>query len=595
MNRIRFVIHVGPWKTGSTSLQAFLKLNRGFLKSQGILYPTGLVSDDAHHEIPNLLTNTMSRFINIAFDKNITVGSLIESYLDELRKEALSVILISSEDFAGLNSDQFTELITQVHNLKECDIELVYFDFDAHLRQESFVNQFIRGGEYINEQAEKQIFDTVKTIGPNFENATKNLGLAIRKINYDDLVSNEDIFQKVLSVVTNSNFNLKNDDIILLSEQQNISLPKQFTKILNEFNRLNTRGREFDQSCPIMTSDKFPDEQSLFLFFRESLSKISNVSKPPKVISNSSVQIVNESNFSEELYLAANKDVAAAVARGGFESGFEHFKKHGHREGRVRLDYGNTTPIDNSSITRSDFALEISEIPETNILEIGPLNKPLITSGSCSYFDLFDTEQLKEKAKGANLDPSSVPFIRFHHPNGDLGVINEKFDSVVSAHCVEHQPDLIHHLNQVSKLCKAIGSKYWVVLPDKRFCFDHFIPESRLSEIIVANNDSRRQPTNLSVLEHLALTTHNDAGRHWAGDHGIFAENLTVRWRSAQQHFEAAQGAYIDVHCWQFTPTSFPLLINALFELGYIDFECTRVHETKFNDLEFFAVLEKRR
>ena len=38
--------------------------------------------------------------------------------------------------------------------------------------------------------------------------------------------------------------------------------------------------------------------------------------------------------FSERDYLRCHRDVRAAVRRGQFESGYEHYRKHGRREGR---------------------------------------------------------------------------------------------------------------------------------------------------------------------------------------------------------------------------------------------------------------------
>jgi len=38
--------------------------------------------------------------------------------------------------------------------------------------------------------------------------------------------------------------------------------------------------------------------------------------------------------FVEGAYLLCNRDVLAAVNRGDFTSGFEHYQKHGRREGR---------------------------------------------------------------------------------------------------------------------------------------------------------------------------------------------------------------------------------------------------------------------
>lgn len=305
--------------------------------------------------------------------------------------------------------------------------------------------------------------------------------------------------------------------------------------------------------------------------------------------------IATDSNFSEKGYLAANRDVLDAIQSGTFISGLDHFSKHGKFESRLQLMDVDAEYFINNQITRQIFAKEIEAHSEGGILEIGPLNKPLITGKNCKYFDLCNTDELRQKAIGANLDPETVPNIDFFDKNGDLSIINEKFDVVFSAHCIEHQPDLIRHLNQVSNCAKNIGSKYWLIIPDKRYCFDHFFPESRFTEIIQAHEESRTKPGKLQVLEHFSLTTHNEANRHWRGDHGVFGENIKSRWSAGLKHFDAANGGYIDVHCWQFTPKSFFETINLLFELGYIDFICTRYHETAINDLEFYAVLEKKR
>ena len=41
-----------------------------------------------------------------------------------------------------------------------------------------------------------------------------------------------------------------------------------------------------------------------------------------------------EFSFDEREYLRCNPDVRAAVARGQFPSGFDHYRGHGRREGR---------------------------------------------------------------------------------------------------------------------------------------------------------------------------------------------------------------------------------------------------------------------
>lgn len=128
---------------------------------------------------------------------------------------------------------------------------------------------------------------------------------------------------------------------------------------------------------------------------------------------------------------------------------------------------------------------------------------------------------------------------------------------ILSCHAIEHQIDFIQHLKDVSDLLHENGY-YVVICPDKRYCFDHFIPESNIAEIIAAHNIPSNSHSIKYVIEHRALTCHNDPSRHWAGDHGD-AEIDVERIKGAINEYEKAkiENRYIDVHSLQFTPSSF--------------------------------------
>jgi hypothetical protein len=245
------------------------------------------------------------------------------------------------------------------------------------------------------------------------------------------------------------------------------------------------------------------------------------------------------------------------------------------------------------AVSRSTFIQQILAARQGDILEIGPLNRPLATGHFMKYFDLLPTAELKARAVEQGLNPDSVPWINFHDSNGNLSVITETFSDVISAHGLEHQPDLIRHLQNVSKILNSKSARYWLVLPDKRYCFDSLIPETKITEVIEAFEMGITKPSIWKVIEHRALTTHNDSTEHWKGNHGPQNVNLKSRWEAAKQEFNNSNGAYIDVHCWQFTPDSFVDLINGLYELGFIDFSVEEIFETPENDLEFCAVLKK--
>jgi hypothetical protein len=257
-------------------------------------------------------------------------------------------------------------------------------------------------------------------------------------------------------------------------------------------------------------------------------------------------------------------------------------------------NFSVSIPLQNHTLNRNEFLhLLMKQEAESSILEIGPLNRPLVKTQFTKYFDLLPTQELKAKALSEGLDPNTVPEIDFHEPNGNLAAVNFEFDNVVSSHCIEHQPDLIRHLIQCSRLLKKQDSKYWLVVPDKRYCFDALIPESSLMEIIRAHEEQATRPSIWKVIEHRALTTHNDPTLHWNNNNGIQNQDIKVRFNAAKAEFYASPNQYIDVHCWQFTPKSFSNIINALFELELIDFQVEKVWETQENDLEFFVILKK--
>jgi len=159
-----------------------------------------------------------------------------------------------------------------------------------------------------------------------------------------------------------------------------------------------------------------------------------------------------------------NHDAAALV---------HHYETFGRAEGR------RATP----AVPREQFvALFPSRVPT---LEIGPFNNPLATGNNVRYFDVLDRDGLIERAKRFGFGHETVPQIDYVHPIGDLSIISEKFDVVISSHLVEHQPDLVRHLAQIGSLLTDEGL-YFCFIPDKRYCFDHFIAESSIADVCEA-------------------------------------------------------------------------------------------------------------
>ena len=253
-------------------------------------------------------------------------------------------------------------------------------------------------------------------------------------------------------------------------------------------------------------------------------------------------------------------------------------------------------------------------------LEISPWHNPFLIGNSVKYFGVEDSEALKKSAEGFGLPVKNIPEkIDFVSPNGDLSVVDETFDVVLSSHVIEHTPDLVRHLRGVSRLLNK-GGVYVLLIPDKRYCFDYYHPESTIAEVLEAFAAQRTISRLADVINQGYTCTHNSAVLHWLGVHGerygyrkpssekvwkveIMGEyfqddgkdaNIEKLSHLVDKYAEAvAKDKYISTHNWRFTPENFGYIVNVLNKLTLIDLSLFRLCHTIWGRQEFVAMLEK--
>ena len=258
-----------------------------------------------------------------------------------------------------------------------------------------------------------------------------------------------------------------------------------------------------------------------------------------------------------------------------------HFDEYGRNEGRAG----------SAAARRDDF---IKLVPRAGlVLEIGPWFKPALRGPHVRYFDVWDTETSKRNAASVGGDPADCPDIHYVSPNSDLSMIPERFGAVISSHVIEHQPDFIRHLNAVADLLLDSGW-YFLLVPDKRYCFDYFMPVSTIADVLDANIRKRVLHDPRNILEYGLLRTHNEPMRHWEGDHGKprMAEDFGVVQPAIDEASRYDQG-YIDTHAWRLTPEVFRALLNDLRNIGLTNMVPARVYNTVRGSSEFAAILQK--
>lgn len=288
------------------------------------------------------------------------------------------------------------------------------------------------------------------------------------------------------------------------------------------------------------------------------------------------VKLAFPSSFDAGFYRKLHADLVAFSD----EQARDHYEAHGRAEGR------RASP----AALRDGF---LTAIPASvRALEIGPFFSPVLKGESISYFDVMDSDGLRRRAKDLGHPLENVPaHIHFVSGDGDLTAIVAQFDLVLSSHCIEHQPNLVRHLNEVRDLL-APGGVFALIVPDRRYCFDALMAPSTIAEVLEASLEDRRLHRPASVIEHLALTTHNDPARHWRGDHGDVGDPA-ARARKALEVWRLHEGRYVDVHAWRFDPRSFAVICETLFEMDLSPLRVARVYDTPYGAMEFCAALER--
>ncbi|MBR5912800.1 MAG: class I SAM-dependent methyltransferase [Selenomonadaceae bacterium] len=265
----------------------------------------------------------------------------------------------------------------------------------------------------------------------------------------------------------------------------------------------------------------------------------------------------------------------------------EHYRRYAEEQGRTTCIYDRSEYLKlflNDAIAKNSL----------KVLEIGPFNNPFFVGDNVKYFDVLDTETIRERARKVSPKFEGVPpKIHYVEPNGDMSIIKEKFDIVFSSHVIEHQPDLVRHLQNVGNILND-GGMYILVIPDKRYCFDHYRNETKFFEVIDAYVNENKSHTFKSVAESNCFRAHNNSFLHWIGVHGSNELKLKEFTDMLETYAQGVKHRkYVNAHAWCFTPKVFNGIIEGLNKLNLINLKVHRLCHTIWGRFEFCCILER--
>lgn len=228
-------------------------------------------------------------------------------------------------------------------------------------------------------------------------------------------------------------------------------------------------------------------------------------------------------------------------------------------------------------------------------IEIGASYSPILpkSQGYQVYVvDHTDSESLRSKYSEQGVDVSRIEEVDAIDDGGEfseLDATREGFDFIVASHVFEHLTDPIHFLQRCERALKPDG-KLYLLIPDRRFCFDYFRPVTTSGQVLDAYLAERKTHSAGALFDHHAYNAIRNGSHVWAeASGGDFKFGGTVH--AGYEVATRGMDDYIDCHAWVFTPSSFRLIIEDIKSLGMISMGETFFHPSI--GCEFFIVLSK--
>lgn len=247
--------------------------------------------------------------------------------------------------------------------------------------------------------------------------------------------------------------------------------------------------------------------------------------------------------------------------------------------------------------------LLLAGIPRTaKVLEVGPSYSPIAPRADgwdTTIVDHASREELTEKyRREPDVWVDRIENVDFIWSAGSLAdsvtaALHGTFDVLIASHVIEHVPDVIAFFRATATLLHGGGTMILAV-PDKRFCFDYFRPLATTAHVLEAHESGRVRHARRTAFEQLAYSVNNNGAGAW-GQEPVSELAFTLPFATAVELLDSFDSnpdmPYVDMHAWQFTPSSFELIVLELAALGHADWAVESI--TQSEGCEFHVRLRR--
>ena len=278
---MKYIIHAGPGKTGTKTLQGCWNKNRELLRLQGVHYPQNYRNLNAHHQVPHSIAGNLE-ILEAIFQQDLSDFDL-HLYLQNIRKEAENLgcnqILLSSESFARLTIDEFNSFFKEILIEQTDRADILWIDREINSAMESYIWQGINTGDYW-EESQREFLRNKIQVRQNHSNVliqefAPRSNIKIHVIPYQD-VDGISYIRKVHEIFLPADIS---EQMVQETSRQplNRSGSSAMKDKLNMFNSINVVRDWAFLDSKLVHSNEFPKERQRFEKYRELLWENENL------------------------------------------------------------------------------------------------------------------------------------------------------------------------------------------------------------------------------------------------------------------------------------------------------------------------------
>ena len=248
-------------------------------------------------------------------------------------------------------------------------------------------------------------------------------------------------------------------------------------------------------------------------------------------------------------------------------------------------------------LKRRQLIQQAIDFRQATILEIGAFDNPTFMRHEANvyYCDYFCKKELV-KQYGKSRPERVNNAVNVDYVTKDINFqrhIEQKFDLIVANHVLEHTPNMIGWLQNLSLILKENGLLFLSV-PHKEYTFDKLRSSTSAWELIRNFEQNLQAPSIYQVADQLYYHRPIKAKDVWQKKY----QSLTnkKRFNNIKQAFERAKNKinkdkYVDTHCNVFTYKSFIQVFEELNKGNYISLSIVSSSNVEKLDNEFHVLL----